>query len=62
MKRNHKDFIKNNKLILKIQQGFKSERHNAFTEEMDKISLMMIKEYKQLIQQKHMDIEPSNIQ
>ena len=50
MKRNHKDFIKNNKLILKIQQGFKSERHNAFTEEMDKISLVMIKEYKQLIQ------------
>ena len=50
MKRNHKDFIKNNKLILKIQQGFKNERHNAFTEEMDKISLMMIKEYKQLIQ------------
>ena len=50
MKRNHKEFIKNNKLILKIQQGFKSETHNVFTEEMDKIDLIMIEEYSQLIQ------------
>ena len=28
-----KEFMKNNKLILKIQQRFKSERHNVFTEE-----------------------------
>ena len=33
-----KEFIKNNKSILKIQQRFKSERHNAFTEEVNKIS------------------------
>ena len=26
------EFIKNNKLILKTQQRFKSERHNIFTE------------------------------
>ena len=32
-----KEFIENNKLILKIQQKFKSERHNAFTEEINKI-------------------------
>ena len=34
---NIKEFIKNNKSILKIQQRFKSERYNVFTEEIDKI-------------------------
>ena len=29
---NIKEFIKINKLILKIQQKFKSEKHNVFTE------------------------------
>ena len=29
----------NNKLILKIQQRFRSKKHNAFTEEMKKIAL-----------------------
>ena len=28
-----REFIKNNKLILKTQQRLKSERHNVFTEE-----------------------------
>ena len=32
---NHNEFIKNNKFILKTQQSFKSERHNAFTEEVN---------------------------
>ena len=35
----HKKFIKNNKLILKTQQRFKSERHNVFSEEINKIAL-----------------------
>ena len=34
-----KEFIKNNKWISKIQQRFKSERHNVFTEEINKIAL-----------------------
>ena len=34
-----KEFIKNNKLILKTQQRFKSERHDVFTEEINKIAL-----------------------
>ena len=34
-----KEFIKNNKLILKTQQRFKSKRHNVFTEEVNKIAL-----------------------
>ena len=31
--------MKNNKSILKTQQRFKSERHNVFTEEINKIAL-----------------------
>ena len=31
LKKDHKWFIKNNKLILKTQQRFKSERHHVFT-------------------------------
>ena len=39
LKKDHKEFIKNNRLILKIEQSFKSERHNVFTEEINKIVL-----------------------
>ena len=35
----HKQFIRNNKSILKTQKRFKSERHNVFTEEINKIAL-----------------------
>ena len=35
----HKEFIKNTKLILKTQQSFKMKKHNAFTEEINKIAL-----------------------
>ena len=38
IKENHKEFIKSSKSILKIQQRFKSERHNVFTEEINKIA------------------------
>ena len=39
LKEDKKEFVKNNKLILKIQQRFKSERHNVFTEKINKIDL-----------------------
>ena len=39
LKEDKKEFIKNNKLILKIQQRFRSEKHNVFTEEINKIAL-----------------------
>ena len=39
LRNNHKEFIKNNKIKLKTQQSFKSERHNAFAEETNKIPL-----------------------
>ena len=36
---NHKDFIKNKKLILIEQQRFRSEKHNVFTEDVNNIEL-----------------------
>ena len=38
LKEDKKEFIKNS-LILKTKQSFKSERHNVFTEEINKIAL-----------------------
>ena len=34
-----KEFVKDNKPILKIRQRFKSERHNVFTKKINKVSL-----------------------
>ena len=39
LKEDQKEFVKNNKLTLKAQQRFKSESHNVFTEEINKIAL-----------------------
>ena len=39
IRENHNEFIKNNKLILKLQQRFWSKKHNVFTEEVNKIAL-----------------------
>ena len=39
LKKDHKELIKNNKLMLNRQQKFKIERHNSFTEEINKIAL-----------------------
>ena len=38
-KEDKKEFVKNNKLILKIQEKLRSETHNVFTEEIKKIAL-----------------------
>ena len=35
-----KEFIKNNKAIFKTKQRFKSERHNIYTDEINKIALI----------------------
>ena len=53
LKKDHEEFIENKKIILKTQQRFKSERHNVFTAEINKIALssqMMIKKSNQWIQ------------
>ena len=42
LRENHKEFIKINKLELKSEQRFRSEKHNVVTGE---IVLTMIKEY-----------------
>ena len=39
LRKNHKEFKKNNKLILKPQQRLRSQEHNVFTEEVTKIAL-----------------------
>ena len=39
LKKDQNEFIKNNKLILKTQQRFRSEKHNVFTKEINKIAL-----------------------
>ena len=39
IKENLKEFIRINKSILKTQQRFKSERHNVFTEDINKMAL-----------------------
>ena len=38
-KKDYKDFIKNNKLILKTLQSLESVQHNVFTEEINTIAL-----------------------
>ena len=39
LKKDNKEFIKNNKLILKSTQSFRSEKHYEYTEEVNKIAL-----------------------
>ena len=39
LKKDYKEFIKDSTLLLKIQKRFKSERHNDFTEEINKTVL-----------------------
>ena len=39
LKGNHKEFIKNNKLVLKSELRFRRERINVLTEKVDKITL-----------------------
>ena len=41
VKKDHEEIKKNNKLILKTKQRFKSEMHNVFTEEINKIGLSL---------------------
>ena len=41
VEKDHEEIIKNNKLILKTKQRFKSEMHDVFTEEINKIGLSL---------------------
>ena len=39
MVKNYKDCLFNNKIIWKLQQRFKSDHHNVYTEQINKIAL-----------------------
>ena len=39
LRENFKEFLKINRLILKSQQSFRSEKHDIFTEQVNKIAL-----------------------
>ena len=39
MVKNYKDWLLNDKIILKSQQRFKSDHHDVYTEEVNKIAL-----------------------
>ena len=39
LKKDHQEFIKNNKPIWKTRQRFQTEKHSAFTEDINKIAL-----------------------
>ena len=41
LKEDHKEFVRNNRLILKTHQRFRYENHNVFTEEITKIALSL---------------------
>ena len=55
----YKDCLLNNEIKLKSQQRFKSERHDVYTEENNKIVLNsnMIEDYKRLIELHHIHME-----
>ena len=40
MLKHQKDYLFNDKIILKSQQRFKSDHHNAYTEQINKIALI----------------------
>ena len=56
---NYKNSLFNNKTILKSQLRFKSDHHNVYTKEVNKIvlSVMMIRDCKHLIELQHMHME-----
>ena len=41
LEEDQKEFIKNNNIILKTQQRFRSGKHNIFTEKVNKIALSL---------------------
>ena len=56
---NYKDSLFNNKTIMRSQLRFKSDHHNVYTEEVNKIALnsVIIKDCKHLIELQHIHME-----
>ena len=63
MFKNYTDSLFNDKIILKSQQRFKSDCHEVYTEEINKIELSsnMTKEYKHLIKLLHIHTEQMSL-
>ena len=53
----YKDCLLNKEVILKSQQRFKSERHDVYIEEINKIALSSNDDYKLLIELHHILME-----
>ena len=49
----YKNYLLNNEIIFKSQRRFKSKAHNVYTEEINKIAVMTIKDYRLLIKSYH---------
>ena len=49
MFRNFEECLLNNKNVYRSQERFKSYNHDVYTEEVNKIALMMIKDCKHMI-------------
>ena len=56
---NYKESVLKNKTILRSQLRFKSDGHNVYTEEINKLqyAIMMIKDYKHLTALQHINME-----
>ena len=57
MLQNFKDCLFNNKNVYRSLQRFKSYNHDVYTEEVNKIAVMMIKDYKHSIGLQHIHME-----
>ena len=62
MFKNYKDCLLNNKIILQSQQRFKSDYHNVYTEQINKIVqvVMIIKDCKHLIKLQRIHMEQTH--
>ena len=60
--KNYKDCLFNNKIILKLQQIFKSDHHNVYTEQINKIEqvVIMIRNCKHLIKLHRIHMEQTH--
>ena len=58
----YKDCLFNDKITLKLQQRFKSDCHNVYTEQINKIALSSndVRDYKHLMKLQHIHMEQTH--
>ena len=59
MVENYKDCLFNDKIILQLQQGFRSDNHEVYTKNVNKIALSSndVRDYKHLMKLQHIHTE-----